>query len=543
MRQCMYSSKEILAYVHAVAITRNIMHVKCNSRRNRDLSTTHQHITSHTHLLYIVLVLLPEQTNKVLNCVKMIGFFDSSSQSALWTIGLLVAVILGSANAFISPQRTRHQIGNVATIFLESTITTSPTSKDYNGLMAQISDEEGDEEKTDNPYQDPNYPDLEFINYSDPDYQVDQGVGDEFFDDTSTEAQVEAMREERRVKNDEFQFETYYKEILKEGEEFKGEWTVFKTSTFVDGENDVNVNEPPKLAKVAGPFKVISRGERINNGPSPSSSESESGKNRLEYERILHHEKVFIDSDSSEDERTTDWVKQEELSMNTKFWPDELSDIDFRGPQGVMIVGNAYTICTATPLKSSPQKLNDEGPFASYQAELGIISDALRFRIKLDYSVIIGKENENPDSPSLHLKTLTICRETLGMWPRADKYKSAIEAVTQDAFFGKRGADGGLYDPPPVGSDEQASQYLLLDLEGRATVLLPHCMDQDPDVYPGSGWVTSLDWTPGKIRYQLDRKVKSGKDILGLRTLELSEVQGAEADIYRPNDGGENMRQ
>lgn len=471
----------------------------------------------------------------------MIGFSDSSCQSALWTTALLVAVILSSANAFISPPHSRHQIGNFATNILESTTTTSPTSKGYNGLMAQMSEDEGEEEKIENPYQDPNYPGIEFVNYDDPDYQVDQGVQDEFFDDTSTEAQVEAMREERRVKNDEYQFETYYRDILKEGKEFKGEWTVFKTSTFVDGENDVNVNGPPKVAKVAGPFKVISRGERINNGPSPS---SESGKNRLEYERILHHEKIFIDPDSSKDGRTADWAKQEELSMNTKFWPDELSDIDFRGPQGVMVVGNGYTICTATPLKSSPQKLNDVGPFASYRAELGIVSDALRFRIKLDYSVITGMEHKNPDCPSLHLKTLTICRETLDMWPRADKYKSAIEAVTQDAFFGRRGADGGLYDPPPVGSDEQTSQYLSLDLEGRATVLLPYCMDQDPDVHPGSvGWVTSLDWTPGKLRYQLDRKVKSGKDVLGLRTLELSEVQGAEADIYRPNDGGENMRQ
>lgn len=100
-----------------------------------------------------------------------------------------------------------------------------------------------------------------------------------------------------------------------------------------------------------------------------------------------------------------------------------------------------------------------------------------------------------------------------------------------------------MYDPPPVGSAEQALQYLLLDLEGRATVLLPYKMDQDPNAFDATGWVTSLDWTPGKNRYQIDRKTSSGKNILGLRTLELSEVQSNDASLYRPIDGGENMRQ
>merc|ERR1711865_305931 len=46
-----------------------------------------------------------------------------------------------------------------------------------------------------------------------------------------------------------------------------------------------------------------------------------------------------------------------------------------------------------------------------------------------------------------------------------------------------------------------------------------------------------------KNRYQLDRKMTSGINILGLRTLELSTVQGVDAATYRPSDGGENMRQ
>jgi hypothetical protein len=82
-----------------------------------------------------------------------------------------------------------------------------------------------------------------------------------------------------------------------------------------------------------------------------------------------------------------------------------------------------------------------------------------------------------------------------------------------------------------------------LDLEGGATVLLPYLIDQDPSVHPDMGWVTSLDWSPGPIRFQVDRKINLGQGILGLRTLEVSEVQSADAETYRPKDGGEDMRQ
>jgi hypothetical protein len=301
--------------------------------------------------------------------------------------------------------------------------------------MSQQQDDNVEDEQPENPYQDPNYPDLEFVNYADPEYQVDQGVGDEFYDATSTEEQVEAMREERRVKNDEYQFETYYKDILKNGEEFKGEWMVYHTSTFTDGE--VDSNGRPRLAKAAGPIKVISRGERIELDPPPSSSEIKT--NRLQYQRIVHHEKVFNDSS---DKKTEELKKQEEISMKAKFWPDELSSTDFRGEQGIMCVGNAYTICTANPLINPEKSVSApyEGPFAEYRAELGLLSDAMRFRIKLDYAVV----DKDKEFPPLHLKSFTVCRETLGMWPRAENYKSAIEQITQDALWGPRGADGGL---------------------------------------------------------------------------------------------------
>jgi len=155
------------------------------------------------------------------------------------------------------------------------------------------------------------------------------------------------------------------------------------------------------------------------------------------------------------------------------------------------------------------------------------------------------------------LRTLTICRETLdGYWPDPadnegagsdDDNNNGVRRKNQEAItaalFGPSGAPGGLYDPPPVGSEERAvDNYMLLDFEGGATVLLPHRLDQSTDD-DDLGWVTSLDWTPGKIRYQVDRKVLGGIKLKGLKTLELSEVQGEDADTWRPRDGGANMRQ
>lgn len=411
-------------------------------------------------------------------------------------------------------------------------------------------DDERKDEKEENPYQDPNYPDLEFVNYSDPEYQVDQGVGDEFFDPSSTEAQIEEMREDRRRRNDEFQFETYYKEVLKDGAEYKGEWTVYQTSTFFDDVED-DPSGFPRLMEAAKPLRVITRGERVQVDPSSSSDKIKSTA-RLDNERILHLEKISVessndDADEKKNQKSPEQLKQEEDSMNTKYWPEQLSANDFRGQQGIMCVGNGYTICTAVKLFNDDDDNDDspsyEGPFSEYRAELGIQSEELRFRIKLDYSILESTEQANMSPPPLHLKTMTVCRETLGMWPRSENYRSAIQAKTDVALFGPPGAPGGLYDPPPVGSEEQANQYLMLDLEGGATLLLPYLMDQDESVHPNSGWVTSLDWTPGRIRYQVDRKVNGGKDLLGLRTLELSEVQGADADAYRPRDGGQNMRQ
>ena len=400
-------------------------------------------------------------------------------------------------------------------------------------------DDETSLNKKQNPYQDPNYPDLEFVDYSDPEYRVDQGVGDELFDPTAvqadTEEQIEELREERRVRNDEFQYETYYKEVLKEGKEYKGEWTVYTTSTFSDQAKDDGI---PKVRQSSKITKVISRGERIQ--LEPSSSEQPSTY-RLQNDRLLHHEKVFVDSE--DEEKTSEQLKQEELMMSLKYWPDELASTDFRGQQGIMCVGNAYTVCTGVKLNDADRDSPvHEGPFCEYRSELGIQFEDLRFRVKLDYAVT-DTDKEAMPLPPLRLRSFVVCRETLEMWPRAKNYKSAIQALTDAVFFGPAGAYNGLYDPPRIESEEQAGQYLLLDLEGGATLLLPFIMDQDPMVYPESGWVTSLDWSPGQYRFQVDRKVNGGKDILGLKTLELSQVESADAETYRPRDGGADMRQ
>ena len=141
---------------------------------------------------------------------------------------------------------------------------------------------------------------------------------------------------------------------------------------------------------------------------------------------------------------------------------------------------------------------------------------------------------------------MVVCRESADTWPRSS-------TMARSLFGTPIGAPGGLYDPPIVGGHSRSEQYCQVDLDGSATALFPVIIDQvessddDSDVSSDQdervGWVTSLDWTAGGMRYQVDRKVHSGRNLRGLRTLELSEVQGVDADRYRPRDGGQNMRQ
>eukprot|EP00571_Detonula_confervacea_P014222 CAMPEP_0172298254 /NCGR_PEP_ID=MMETSP1058-20130122/991_1 /TAXON_ID=83371 /ORGANISM="Detonula confervacea, Strain CCMP 353" /LENGTH=518 /DNA_ID=CAMNT_0013007515 /DNA_START=28 /DNA_END=1584 /DNA_ORIENTATION=+ len=440
-------------------------------------------------------------------------------------------------------------------------------------------DDEGDDDDintpSENAYADPNYPDLEFVNYDDPNYSADKGMGNSeiFQEEDQTLAEIEAMREDRRRRNDEFQFETYHANVLRGGERSLGEWTVFQTDTFM-GDEAVKGRHPeamgvPRLLKWEKVLKVVSRGSKVVTDPN--------AEWRVDGEHLVHEERLatlddfptLMMSEETEDEDNVEglnWESKDIGHVENTFWPNEMASLDFRGPGGNMCVGKAYSICDATPLKDDTDELHD-GPFSEMRTELGVQENGMRFRVKLDYAML-EEDAANAIPPPLHLRTLTICRETLdGYWPNpldnekpkegddddvSKEVKSEVRRRNQEeittALFGPPGAPNGLYDPPPVGGEERAVEnYMQLDFEGGATVLLPHRLDQDGgDGESGEepfGWVTSLDWTPGPIRYQVDRKVLSGTKLKGLRTLELSEVQGEEADQWRPKDGGENMRQ
>eukprot|EP00584_Thalassiosira_punctigera_P023965 CAMPEP_0172555242 /NCGR_PEP_ID=MMETSP1067-20121228/58315_1 /TAXON_ID=265564 ORGANISM="Thalassiosira punctigera, Strain Tpunct2005C2" /NCGR_SAMPLE_ID=MMETSP1067 /ASSEMBLY_ACC=CAM_ASM_000444 /LENGTH=499 /DNA_ID=CAMNT_0013343757 /DNA_START=10 /DNA_END=1509 /DNA_ORIENTATION=+ len=432
---------------------------------------------------------------------------------------------------------------------------------------ARDDDDDDDDAPPENPYADPNYPDLEFVNYDDPDYTVDQGVGDdleEAYNEDATLAEIEAMREDRRRRNDEFQFETYHAKVLRGGERSLGEWTVFQTDTFmgpdVVGGRPPEASGVPRLLKWDRTLKVVSRGSKIVTDPN--------AEWRVDGERIVHEERLATTDDfptlMMEEGEELSWESEDIGHVENTFWPSEMTALDFRGPGGIMCVGKAYTICDAKPLREDSDELH-EGPFSEMRTELGVQENGMRFRVKLDYALPEEDNIAYEDTsavPPLHLRTLTVCRETLdGYWPNPSdnekleddekERKSEVRRRNQEditaALFGPPGAPGGLYDPPPVGSEERAIEnYMLLDFEGGATVLLPHRLDQhhkdqaDEETF---GWVTSLDWTPGSIRYQVDRKVLGGTKLKGLRTLELSEVQSDDADRYRPKDGGANMRQ
>jgi hypothetical protein len=527
---------------------------------------------------------------------------------------------------------------------------------------SNINNDEGYNDSEDdkfNPYADPNYPDLEFVNYDDPEYSADRSEYSDGSDDDDdnnlnssdrTLIEIEAMREERRKKNDEYQFEAYHANILRGGERCLGEWTVFQTDTFLtttNNSNDASKKDGaavPRLVKWDKVLKVVSRGTKIILDPTASW--------RVDGERIIHEERLACDDDfptlmmiDDDDDNTNNnnieidtatsaidsnsplllnWDSNDinHVEHNALCCPNEMTSLDFRGPGGNMCVGKAYTVCDAIPLvitsssssdvdaplveqqqhTTAQQQQQHEGPFREMRTELGVQENGMRFRVKLDYSILQPQNDDNDSNdkvtvtpPPLHLRTLTVCRETLdGYWPSpsdnelvttttsisssssvelmegmgGDVGGTTVVQVRRDsrqaeithALFGlPRGAPGGLYDPPPVGSEERAmSNYMLLDFEGGATLLLPHRLDQhcysggdvDEETKDSSsssssaaGWVTSLDWTPGRIRYQVDRKVLGGTKLKGLRTLELSEVQGEDAERWRPRDGGSNMRQ
>ncbi len=392
-----------------------------------------------------------------------------------------------------------------------------------------------------------NAPKLEFINYDDPEYS--SGQDDDLYDSSydTTEEEVEAMREERRRRNDEYQFETYHAECLKSGEQFKGEWTVYRTSTFIEGAGDAE-GAPPRFKKEEYVRKVVSSGSKIKIDEPPEGFDM-----RVDGERLIHQERLAEAADFEDDDEWEEVIADSMIAaddrdidvemVGKRYWPEEMSSWDFRGPPGNMCVGNTYTICDAVPLKNcdNDDGTPSDGPFSELRNEIGIYYKRMRYRVKWDYRIKQGEASE-VEYPNLYLYSLIVCRETRERWPRYLTDTNFDETISEK-LFGPPGAQGGLYDPPPVGSQEQASQYMTLNLEGGATVLFPHKIDQHPEAHGGNGWVQTLDWSPGRIRYQADRKFLGGTKIKGLRSLELSEVQSEDAMQWKPNDDGTDMRQ
>ena len=50
---------------------------------------------------------------------------------------------------------------------------------------------------------------------------------------------------------------------------------------------------------------------------------------------------------------------------------------------------------------------------------------------------------------------MVLCREMRECWPRCDTMSNVDDSITE-TIFGQPGAPGGLYDPPPVRSEEQS---------------------------------------------------------------------------------------
>jgi len=149
------------------------------------------------------------------------------------------------------------------------------------------------------------------------------------------------------------------------------------------------------------------------------------------------------------------WDDEHVQHVGSTYWPSEMDSLDFRGPAGNMCVGKAYTICDAKSLDGKSSGDGDEaheGPFKEMRTELGVQENGMRFRIKLDYSALegeAGSEGELP--PPLHLKTLTVCRETLdGYWPSAEDNEEKGREGEESEVFRKNQEEisTALFGPP-----------------------------------------------------------------------------------------------
>jgi hypothetical protein len=205
-------------------------------------------------------------------------------------------------------------------------------------------DEEEDEKSKINPYADPNYPDLEFVDYSDPEYSINQS--DEYFSTTpppsapsrqnadekeekvEEQALLEEMREDKRRGNDEYQFRTYHRDFC---HTYHGEWTIYTTNLLTDPTCTI-----PTLQEASTKATVVSRGEKIMRADSTSTYDidKEFIRHFQEFQRpTLMNDagiEAFFDEASSSPEH--------ELLL-LPYWPETLQARDFRGEAGIMVCG------------------------------------------------------------------------------------------------------------------------------------------------------------------------------------------------------------
>lgn len=201
-----------------------------------------------------------------------------------------------------------------------------------------------------NPYADPNYPDLEFVNYDDPEYAVEQG--EDGFGGTDDEELLEAMREDRRRRNDEYQFQTYWTDVWGAGEaSYKGEWTVYYSSTFFpdddseeEGEEEASVLFPRLVQTSEAPLSVVSRAfkELVELAADADADKINSNSNKsyfaVDAERIVHSE-LLEQPMGDADLAAAGTDDSEQHVLRQTYWPDALAAIDFRGHQGIMVCG------------------------------------------------------------------------------------------------------------------------------------------------------------------------------------------------------------
>jgi hypothetical protein len=265
---------------------------------------------------------------------------------------LLLLLLISPAQGFVAPPlpaadnwrpTSRHDLSRRRQIDTQLR-RPGPTWFSSSSSSNTENDDDANNSNSVNPYADPNYPDLEFVNYDDPEYSTGQDGEDEYNLDSSlnTEEQVEAMREERRRRNDEYQFQTYWTSIWGAGDvEYKGEWTVYYSNTFFpevdndEGTNDETSDEDgllPRLIQTSeAPLSVISRAtkEIVN---------SDSVEYPVDAERIRHTERLEQPMGDAELALAgTDETERHVLRQT--YWPEQLAAADFRGPQGIMVCG------------------------------------------------------------------------------------------------------------------------------------------------------------------------------------------------------------